>query len=169
MPELTGDVTIEVDDEFTLFELAGWSAAELDDILARNELPEARQPGDAAEANGWQVLRITPRVAWVIAAHGHARDWALAANGVVIDLSNSRMRFRLRGNATRLLAALVAIDFGASRSAALVATVIHGIPVTILRTEGDFDLLVPRSFFTSLLEWIEDAAKGLSQPLATKA
>lgn len=161
MPELAGSATIEVDDDFRLYELAAWSSDGLDTLLTRGSLPVPHEPGSIVEANGQYLLRITPRVAWLAVERRTSLDPAvLEADGVVVDLSSSRLRLRLHGNTATILPLLVAVDLAILPAASFVATIIHGIPVTILRSTTGYDLLVPRSFGRSLLEWVEDAALG---------
>jgi sarcosine oxidase gamma subunit len=165
MLDAVEDAGITSDDDFLLFELAAWSRAQLDDLLYRRGWPCPPQPGDAAMANGNTVLRITPHLAWVLAQPGHPPEWQPAEDSVVVDLSNSRMCIHLRHRAEELLSRLVAVDLGAGLTpGAFTASMIHAVPVTILHAENGADLLVPRSFHASLLEWIADAARGLAAP-----
>jgi sarcosine oxidase gamma subunit len=160
MPDTSAGFAIASDDDFQLFELAAWSRSQLDDILTRQGLPCPRRQGEAAAAESRIVLRITPRLAWVIGRPGVAPNWQPGQDGVAVDLSNSRVRLRLRHGARQLLPRLVAVDLGDGLPpGAFVASMIHGVPVTILHAENGVDLLVPRTFHASLLEWIEDAGR----------
>jgi heterotetrameric sarcosine oxidase gamma subunit len=156
MPELK--TSIEVDDRFQLFEIAGWSEAGFEALLHQLGLPLPRRPGEVSTAAGRRVLRIGPCLAWVLAGADMPPLGADTDNGVVVDLSSSRVRLHLTGNMADTLRQLVAVDFDRLESIAFIASVIHGVPVTILHAPAAFDLLVPRSFAANLVEWIDDAA-----------
>jgi methylglutamate dehydrogenase subunit D len=162
MPELTPKTHIEIDDRFQLFEIAGWSEAMLEALLHQLELPFPQKPGDVLAKAGRRVMRITPRLAWVLAEGATLPLPAITNDGVVVDLSNSRLRLRLAGQAADALRRLVAVDFDGLGSSTFIASLVHGIPVTILLAPGAFDVLVPRTFAASLVEWIDDAAAGLT-------
>lgn len=141
-----GAPTIQQDDHFALFELAAWAASDLDTIL--------QAPASCT------VLRIRPDLAWVIAEPGDMPDWTVGGKGVVVDLSSSRIRLKLRGDAARTLPRIVAVDLTAIGAGGFVFTAIHGMPVTIIAVREGYDLLVPRSFSASLMDWIEDACRA---------
>ena len=159
MPEFK--TSIEVDDQFQLFEIAGWSEASLAALLHQLDLPLPPQPGEVSTAAGHRVLRIQPRLAWVLAGSDTQPLAIPTDNGVIVDLSSSRVRLHLTGHMADTLRRLVAVDFDRLESTTFIASVIHGIPVTILRASAAFELLVPRSFAASLVEWIDDAALAL--------
>lgn len=149
---------IASDEDFGFFELAGWTPSGLDALLASHALPCPVRPGTSATANGCRVLRVTPRVAWLLAEPGGAPAWTAGEDGVVVDLCSSRLRIRLRGPTGGLLARLVAVDLSMLGADGFAATTLHGVPVIVLPHGDGFDLLVPRTFSASLLAWIEDAA-----------
>lgn len=151
-------MSIEIDDQFKLFEIAGWSEPALGALLARLDLPVPQHTGELLAAAGSCILRFTPRLAWVLADIDVVLPWTATSDGVAVDLSNSRLRLHLAGRSAEMLPRLVAVDFDRLGPAAFVASMIHGIPVTILRAAAGLDLLVPRSFATSLVELINDAA-----------
>ena len=153
-------MSIEIDDRFQLFEIAGWSESEFEALLARLDLPLPQRTGELLAAPGGRVMRITPRLAWVLADADFVLPWAATNDGVAVALSNSRLRLHLTGRSADVLPKLVAVDFDRLGPTAFIASTIHGIPVTILRADGGVDLLVPRSFCTSLVEWIDDAARS---------
>lgn len=160
MPELK--TSMEIDDRFQLFEIAGWSEADLEALLRQFDLLPPPRPGEVSTTAGRRVLRIGPRLAWVLA---DAATQPLAADtddGVAVDLSSSRVRLHLTGNMADTLQRLVAVDLDSLDSTTFIASVVHGIPVTILHAPTAFDLLVPRSFAASLVEWIDDAALALA-------
>jgi heterotetrameric sarcosine oxidase gamma subunit len=152
-------MSIEIDDRFRLFEVEGWSEAEFEAFLASLGLP-LPNAGEVLAAVGCRVMRITPRLAWVLADADTGLPWPATDDGVAVDLSNSRLRLHLTGRSAEVLPRLVPVDFDRLGPTAFVASMMHGIPVTILRAEGGFDLLVPRSFGESLVEWIDDATAG---------
>ncbi len=145
--------TVPKDEDFDLFELAAWSAPQLDRLLEQNELPAATPIGHAGTiADGGHLLRISPTTAWLICARGR-RCPAPTADGVVVDLSSSRVRLRLRETWAAAFPPLVPLDC-THLGPAFAATLVHGIPVTIVKIEGGFDVFVVRSLATSLAGWI---------------
>lgn len=146
---------IEIDDGFRLLELAGWSAAGLDAALDHSRLPVPPAPGKLATADGAIVLRLTPRVGWVIGEPHAALAWDLRDDAACIDLSNSRMRLRLRGQTADVLARLVAVDLAMLPQGRFVSSLVHGVPVTIVPAADGFDAYVPRSFCDAVAGWIE--------------
>ena len=85
-----------------------------------------------------------------------------SGEATVVDLVSARNAVRLTGEVVPdLLNKAVAIDFDprAFPPGSLAQTVIHEIPVVILRrTAESFDLLSPASFAESILDWLRDAA-----------
>ena len=151
---------IEQDDDFSLLELAGWSASALDRLLAASGLPVPTVCGDTAIDGAYSVLRLTPTIAWLIGPSDGAPEWNTGDDGAVIDLSNSRLRLKPRGNAGQVLPGLVAVDLARLPAGHFALTPIHGVPVAILVVPGGFDLLVPRSFSADIAAWIDDAASA---------
>jgi heterotetrameric sarcosine oxidase gamma subunit len=98
------------------------------------------------------------------AAEDTARvDTALdTEDAAVVDLAGARRIVRIEGGAApALLNKAVAIDFdpAAFPAGALAQSVIHQIPVVILRrSEMAFDVLAPSSLADALIDWITDAA-----------
>ena len=156
MPELK--TSIEVDDRFQLFEIGSWSEAGLEALLHQLDLPLPPQTCEVLAAPGRSVLRISPRLAWVLADAATSPLTAITTDGVIVDLSNSRLRLKLTGHLADTFRRLVAVDFDRPGPAGFVASIVHGIPVTILPASTALDVLVPRSFAASLVEWIDDAA-----------
>lgn len=153
-------MSMEIDDRFQLFEVAGWSELGLEAFLVPIGLPPPQHTGEVIATAACRVMRITPRVAWVLADADTVLQWPATNDGVAVDLSNSRLRLQLTGSSAEVLPRLVPVDFDRFGPTAFVASMMHGIPVTILRADGGFDLLVPRSFGASLIEWIDDATAG---------
>jgi methylglutamate dehydrogenase subunit D len=153
-------MSIEIADRFQLFEVAGWSVAGLEAFLTPLGMPLPQHTGEVVSAAGRRVMRITPRLTWVLADADIALQWPSTSDGVAVDLSNSRLCLFLTGGAAGVLPRLVPVDFNGLGPTAFVASVVHGIPVTILRADSGFELLAPRSFAASLVEWIDDAAAG---------
>ncbi len=145
--------TLPQDDDFELYELAAWSAPDLDRVLEQNGLPAATPIGHAGTiADDGHLLRISPTTAWLICARGRPAPSQSAA-GVVVDLSSSRLRLRLRDAWAEAFPPLVPVDctqFGP----AFAATSIHGMPVTIVKVDRGFDVFVVRSFAASLAGWL---------------
>ena len=98
------------------------------------------------------------------AAEDTARvDTALdTEDAAVVDLSGARRIVRIEGETAReVLNKAVAIDFdpAAFPAGALAQSVIHQIPVVILRrSETVFDVLAPSSLADALIDWMSDAA-----------
>lgn len=160
-------MSIEIDDRFRLFEVAAWSEKGLEALLVPHGLPPPQHTGQMLSAAGCRVMRITPRVAWVLPDADVVLQWPATDNGVAVDLSNSRLRVHAKGRSAEVLPRLVPVDFDRLGPSAFVASIVHGIPVTILSARGGYEILVPRTFSTSLVEWLEDAAAGLPTPLPT--
>jgi sarcosine oxidase subunit gamma len=82
--------------------------------------------------------------------------------GSVTDLGEGRIRVRLRGNRLAdVLAGCIAVDWRSQAVAPgkAIQTSLHGVPVLFLRTgETECELIVPRSFARSILDWLEDSA-----------
>lgn len=83
-------------------------------------------------------------------------------DAAVVDLSGARRIVRIEGETAReVLNKAVAIDFdpAAFPAGALAQSVIHQIPVVILRrSETVFDVLAPSSLADALIDWMSDAA-----------
>ena len=154
MPSLDAPV---LDDRFGFFEVAAWWMAELDRLLELNGLPAgtAVGPASALEGGGY-LLRVSPTVAWIIAESG--LRLAGQAGGVVVDLSSSRVRLRLRGAWPAIFPRLAPVDC-TSLDPRFAATLIHTIPVIILKAGDGFDLYVVRSLAESLVDWLMEGAQ----------
>lgn len=150
---------IEIDDGFRLLELVGWSAAGLDAALDHSRLPVPPAPGKVATADGAIVLRLTPRIGWVIAEPRAAAAWDLRDDAVGIDLSNSRVRLRVRGQTGHVLSRLIAVDLVALPRGRFVSSLVRGIPITVLPAANGFDAYVPRSFCDAVAGWIRAHAE----------
>ncbi|TPJ79061.1 sarcosine oxidase subunit gamma [Mesorhizobium sp. B2-6-2] len=119
--------------------------------------------GETVAVAGWLAVRIAPRRFWLIADGGPQVDWNIDPTlGCSLSLSEGRMRLKLSGPQTfNALKGSVAIDWDspcASPRRAL-QTGLHHVPVLLLRNGPDAcDILVPRSFVRSVIEWLADIA-----------
>jgi sarcosine oxidase subunit gamma len=104
----------------------------------------------ALAAAGFRIIRIAPRRFWII---GDAREISLGPElGAVVSLDQGRIMWKLSGKGVPdLLSQLMAIDWSEQPPGAAVLTAIHRVPVMVLpQSEHDAEIIVPRSFDTSL-------------------
>jgi len=143
-----------------LVEVVGWTPDGLERIFAASGLDLPRDAGQVATKGSACVARVTPSAAWVLGDDARALVQEIPEDGAIVDLSNSRVRIEIKGTgALDTLRTLVGVDL--RDMAGVCWTGIHGVPVMVLRTGvADFDVLVPRSFFETIGELIEDAAKS---------
>ncbi|MDX8477022.1 sarcosine oxidase subunit gamma [Mesorhizobium sp. VK24D] len=119
--------------------------------------------GAAVRVGGWVAVRIAPRRLWLIAEGKSPPRLSIdPALGCSVSLGQGRMRLRLSGPRTfDILKACVAIDWESpqARPRSALQTGLHHVPVLLLRTGADAcDILAPRSFAQSLIDWITDLA-----------
>ncbi|MDX8533064.1 sarcosine oxidase subunit gamma [Mesorhizobium sp. VK25A] len=119
--------------------------------------------GEAVPAGGWLAVRTAPRRFWLIAEDGSRPRLTIdPALGCSLSLGDGRMRLRLSGPRTfDILKACVAIDWDSPQAKlrSALQTGFHHVPVLLLRTAADAcDILAPRSFAHSLVDWLTDIA-----------
>jgi heterotetrameric sarcosine oxidase gamma subunit len=126
--------------------------------------------GETVGIGGSRVIRVAPRRFWLV---GDRQD-ALSMDpelGSLISLAEGRMRLRMAGaRLFEILNACVAIDWlsPAASPGRAVQTSFHHVPVLLIRADAqECDLIVPRSFAKSLMDWVSDVAASLDRP--TKA
>jgi len=122
--------------------------------------------GETARHNGLLIIRVAPRRLWLVLDDG-APAPSLAIDpdlGCSVSLGEGRVRFSLAGaDIARVLSTCIAVDLHAPTAAPgrAVHTSFHHVPVLLLRTgEASCELIVPRSFATSLSDWIADGSYG---------
>jgi len=141
-------------------------ATEVAKFLKRNSL---LAPLEGGVLNGLSIFATGPLEYWVLADRGLATEAAtvfqesVAESASVFDQSESRRTFLLSGrHVLDVLAKAVPIDL---RSQAFPApgaahSMIAHIPVLIVRRPepATCEILVPRSYASSFVEWLEEAA-----------
>jgi methylglutamate dehydrogenase subunit D len=128
-------------------------------------MPEA--VGEMQRGAGVTAIRIAPRRFWLLydtTAPSVAVDPEL---GCRFALGEGRVRLHLAGfRLPNVLEKCVAVDWNAVTTTPLRAihTSLHGVPVLLMRrAELECDLLVPRSFARSVVEWVVDAAREFTR------
>jgi heterotetrameric sarcosine oxidase gamma subunit len=110
------------------------------------------------------IVRVAPRRFWLIStgasqAPSPAVDPELAC---LIPLGEGRVRFTMTGaRVQKVLSACIAVDWHSPAAAPgrALHTSLHHVPVLFIRTgAADCKLIVPRSFATSLSDWIIEIA-----------
>lgn len=119
--------------------------------------------GEAVPVGGWLAVRIAPRRFWLIAQDGSQPRLTIdPALGCSLSLGEGRMRLSLSGPRTfDILKACVAIDWDSPQAGpgSALQTGFHHVPVLLLRTGADAcDIIAPRSFAQSLVDWLTDIA-----------
>jgi sarcosine oxidase subunit gamma len=157
------ELTVTERREVAVVELAafGWGEAARENLstaLGMN-LPTA---GGSAEAGGVVALSIGPG-RWLIVAPEAAIASLPAlseAEAAVTDLTGGRTILALTGPraATVLMkGAAIDLDPAAFPEGAVAATALARMPVIIWRRASGYDVIVPRSYAASLLEWLLEA------------
>jgi methylglutamate dehydrogenase subunit D len=149
----------------------GWLEADRAALAAHLgiALPAA---GHSTENSGMAALSMGPR-RWLLVAP----EAAFAAlpdlpetQAAVTDLTGGRAILALAGPRaapTLMKGAAIDLDPAAFPEGAVAATALARMPAIIWRRESGYDVIVPRSYAASLLEWLL-AAGGL-EPVAGKA
>ncbi len=107
----------------------------------------------AAAPGCFYVTGLAADIAWLV------REAVPPADAAITDLSHGRALLALEGEAAaEVLQKCVAIDLSAFPPGRAAQTMIHHIDVLIeRRAEGEFRLMVLRSFAEALAEWLLDA------------
>lgn len=119
-------------------------------------------PGGSAEADGLAALSIGPS-RWLIVAP----EAAIAnlpelpdTEAAVTDLTGGRTILTLTGPRaaqTLMKGAAIDLDPAAFPDGSVASTALARMPVTIWRRAGGYDVIIPRSYAVSLLEWLLEA------------
>ena len=121
------------------------------------------QVGETVRHAGTLIVRVAPRRFWLISdgapeAPSPAVDPEL---GCSVALGEGRVRFIMTGaRVPKVLSACIAVDWHSPAAAPgrALHTSLHHVPALFLRTGATgCDLIVPRSFATSLMETLKDA------------
>jgi sarcosine oxidase subunit gamma len=148
-----------------IIQFEGW-----DDVMPSFEAALADKLGGAlprrvgettAHENG-RVVRVSSRRFWLL-SNGAASTLDVESGlGSVLPLTEGRVRLRLSGrNIKHVLERCVAVDWDGIADGQAAHASFHGVPVLLLRNAPDqCDILAPRSFARSLVEWISDVEIG---------
>jgi heterotetrameric sarcosine oxidase gamma subunit len=116
-------------------------------------------PGGSAETSGVAALSVGPGRWLLIAPDGAAAGVPEIEDdrAVVTDLTGGRTVLTLAGpRAAQTLMKGTAVDLDAAMFApgAVAATALAHMPAIVWRRDGGYDVIVPRSYAASLLEWM---------------
>jgi hypothetical protein len=114
--------------------------------------------GDVAgiDADGVDVVRITPRRALVLCPYEHCAELRESLPGSVVDLTGGLAGLELEGEAA--MRRLTDLDLGALPAVGKVAE----IPTVVLRDGDRFRLFFPQEFAHSMGEIVLDTLDGLA-------
>lgn len=123
--------------------------------------------GETRRGAGVTAIRIAPRRFWLLydtTAPSVAVDPEL---GCSLALGEGRVWLHLVGSRLQnVLEKCVAVDWQPQAMTPLraIQTSVHGVPLLLMRrAELECDMLVPRSFARSVVEWVVDAAKEFTR------
>lgn len=122
--------------------------------------------GETIRQASLRAIKVTPRRFWLLYDTPGRPPVEMDPDlGSVTDLGEGRIRVLLRGDRLPdVLAGCIAVDWHSPAVAPgkVVQTSFHGVPVLFVRTgETECELIVPRSFARSILDWLEDSAGGV--------
>lgn len=152
---------------YSLVQIAAWPETLHSVGLTATKLAgcdAAPAPGRAVFEGTRTLMRVEPLKWWVLseAPQDASSLPALeATQGAVLDLSHSRTWLRVSGDkAAPLLNHFLPINLSdrAFPAGSVATTAMHHIGVTLWRDEDAFNLLLPRSFASSLFELFTDSA-----------
>jgi heterotetrameric sarcosine oxidase gamma subunit len=123
--------------------------------------------GETIRQPSLRAIKVAPRRFWLLYdTPGEPPIEVDPDLGSVTDLGEGRIRVRLCGDRLpRVLAGCIAVDWHSPAVAPskAIQTSFHGVPVLFVRTgEAECELVVPRSFARSILDWLEDGARGVA-------
>ena len=151
-------VSIECDDDFSLFDMRVWQPKDMAALLA---LFGAAAPriGTFARQGARAAIGITPSRAMLLVESGHERPSSDIEIGAVIDVSHGYRRFVLAGQSVAdRIGSMTGLDTDMAHMPVPSATFtgIHSIAILVLREAEDrFALFAPTSYAESLMEWLE--------------
>lgn len=119
---------------------------------------------ETARHDGWLVIRVAPNRFWLLCDRAPPVIDVGLELGCALALGESRVRLRLSGGGLKhVLERCVAVDWEALGKGRAVQTGFHRVPVLLLRRSAfECDLLVPRSFSKSIMEWIADLSAAVT-------
>lgn len=122
--------------------------------------------GETIRQPNLRAMKVAPRRFWLLYdTPGRSPIEVNPDLGSVTHLGEGRIRVRLRGDRLPdILAGCIAIDWHSPAVAPgkVVHTSFHGVAVLFVRTgEAECELIVPRSFARSILDWLKDSAGGV--------
>ncbi|MEM7172085.1 MAG: sarcosine oxidase subunit gamma [Pseudomonadota bacterium] len=154
-------VTLAEGRDLILSQVAFWpdSIAKVGGKLAKDLGVQALPgPGRSFSGNQGSLLRIDPLKVWIFGAGAPAFE---ADQAVTLDLSHSRTHVRIAGDeAATLLNRYLPLDLREASfpSGAVASTAFHHCGVTLWRTDGAFELFLPRNFAVSLWDLLLEGA-----------
>ena len=116
------------------------------------------KPGKSIVRADTALLRIEPLKIWVV---GKTIPLFETDEGVSLDLSHSRTNVWISGrDATKLLNCFLPVDLRDSSFpvGSIISTAFHHVGVTMWRTQGYYQLFIPRGFALSLWELLLESA-----------
>ena len=164
MTEVPGFVLSVADCSLVQLEVWDGKSQQLEAVLSGTfgiALPST--VGETVRHRNLRAIRVAPRRFWLLYDAPGGEPIALDPDfGSVVDLGEGRTRLRLSGpRLADVLAKCIAVDWQSPAAAPerAIQTSFHGVPVLFLRTgEAECELLVPRSFSRSILDWLGDSA-----------
>ena len=120
-------------------------------------------PGRFVQTRSGVFLRVEPLKWWLISTDDAPIPElnVPATEGSALDISHSRAWLKISGDkAQQLLNQFLPIDLreAAFSTGSVASTAFHHTGVTVWRTDGEFNLLLPRSFAVSLWEMLQESA-----------
>jgi heterotetrameric sarcosine oxidase gamma subunit len=121
--------------------------------------------GETIRQPNLRVIKVAPRRFWLLYDTPGGPPVTVDPDlGSVTDLGEGRIRVRLCGDRLPdVLASCIAVDWHSPAVAPgkVVQTSFHGVPVLFVRTgKAECELIVPRSFARSILDWLSDSTRG---------
>jgi sarcosine oxidase subunit gamma len=136
------------------------------DLLRAFEIALPATVGETIRQPSLRAIKVAPRRFWLLYdTPGRPPIEVDPDLGSVTHLGEGRIRVRLRGDRLpSVLAGCIAVDWHSPTTALgnAIQTSFHHIPVLFVRTgEAECELIVPRSFARSILDWLGDSAGGV--------
>lgn len=165
LADKTGVIAGEID-AFHLVQFAAWpeTLAQVADraakLIGSDQVPG---PGRFVQTGQGLLLRVEPLKFWLLTNSQDGPESLILEPdiGCTLDLSHSRTGLRIRGQAAAtLLNHFLPIDFRPASlvPGAVISTAFHHVGITLLHRDGEFELILPRSFALSLWEMLHESA-----------
>nr|WP_246252112.1 sarcosine oxidase subunit gamma [Mesorhizobium camelthorni] len=122
--------------------------------------------GETVRQPSLRAIKVAPRRFWLLYDTSGGPSVEVDPDlGALTHLGEGRIRVRLCGDRLPgVLAGCIAVDWRSQAVAPgkAIQTSFHGVPVLFVRTgEAECELIVPRSFSRSILDWLKDSAGGV--------